>query len=139
MTTTKVPALTSAITYAVYDPSNTKKKAIPGEDMVTTLTVTNSGGQPFADSVTNTLSIPTNLAFKVGSVSFTANTSGLTCCGTAGNVLYSSTGTSGPWTYTPSGTYDSNVRAIKYTPTGTMATGHSTPVSYSVAYTAQIQ
>ena len=94
---------------------------IPGTDLTYTVTFTNSGGTA-ASSFVITDPVPANTDFKVGSVSNSLGTTGLTVV-----VSYSNDG-GGTWTYTPvsggggaSAGYDRNVTNIKWTFTGNLS------------------
>lgn len=150
----QLPIFTSTFKLYVSDPSAQNLKAIPGNELIFDKGLKNDGGVPDVNSTTLTIPIPSNLSFKVGSVTFqdaqypkstptgnastsydTVGSSNLT----VGTIQYSSVGTSGPWTYTPSGTYDSNVRAVRIKPSGTMNNGNSGSVGFRIYFTAQIQ
>jgi hypothetical protein len=145
------------------DPSHLRLKAIPGQDMVFDFTAVNTGGAHDANATDLKFSTSQHISFKVGSVTcesgrrtvqkaeggelwqpsenFTTSgvaSSGLSAC-SSGNITYSSTGGTGPWTYTPTGTYDDNVRGIRVQPTGTFASGLSTPTAYRVYWLGKIK
>lgn len=122
---------------------------MPGTDLTYTITLTNTGGQtarnivitdiiPLAD--TGTAYVRTT-EFKVGSLSLTPGSSGLTL--PASGMKYYNDAvpylTTPPWTpssaYTPPGapgTYDANVTYISWQLTGTLAPGASASVSFTV-------
>jgi hypothetical protein len=153
------PVITVPKNVYVYDPTAIKIKALPGQRVIYDWGLQNTNVAPDAGTISMIMDVSSDLAFKVGSVTYVdgeipgaptgnpatskdttpANT-GLTVG--AGQISYSSTGTSGPWTYTPSvnymGSYDSNVRAIKVTPTGTMNDGTTTTVGFRIYYQAFI-
>ena len=94
---------------------------IPGADLVYAIAFTNSGTAS-ASSLVVTDPIPANTDFKVGSVTSSLGTTGLTVA-----VAYSNNGGS-TWTYTPvsggggaSSGYDRNVTNIKWTFTGSLS------------------
>ena len=94
---------------------------IPGADLVYAIAFTNSGTAS-ASSLVVTDPIPANTDFKVGSVTSSLGTTGLTVA-----VAYSNNGGSA-WTYTPvsggggaSSGYDRNVTNIKWTFTGSLS------------------
>ena len=94
---------------------------IPGADLVYAIAFTNSGTAS-ASSLVVTDPIPANTDFKVGSVTSSLGTTGLTVA-----VAYSNNGGS-TWTYTPvsggggaSSGYDRNVTNIKWTFTGNLS------------------
>jgi uncharacterized repeat protein (TIGR01451 family) len=99
-------------------PSGTRP---PGTDLTYTLTFTNAGASP-AQSVVIVDSLPANTDFKVGSVTSSLGSTGLTVA-----VAYSNNGGS-TWTYTPaSGAggapvgYDRNVTHVRWTFTGSLS------------------
>jgi len=94
---------------------------IPGADLVYAIAFTNSGTAS-ASSLVVTDPIPANTDFKVGSVTSSLGTTGLTVA-----VAYSNNGGS-TWTYTPvsggggaSSGYDRDVTNIKWTFTGSLS------------------
>ncbi|OLD26260.1 MAG: hypothetical protein AUJ04_06305 [Acidobacteria bacterium 13_1_40CM_3_55_6] len=94
---------------------------IPGADLVYAIAFTNSGTAS-ASSLVVTDPIPANTDFKVGSVTSSLGTTGLTMA-----VAYSNNGGS-TWTYTPvsggggaSSGYDRDVTNIKWTFTGSLS------------------
>ena len=117
----------------------TKPKSLPGAVIQYQITVSNNGSGPADNnSLVITDPLPANTKFMLSSVGFADGTpnSGLTLAAT--NVTYSSTGSAGPWTYTPvndgSGA-DANVKALKIAPQGIMA-GNSgaTAPNFSVTF-----
>ena len=146
----------------VYDPLSENHKAVPGENMVIQGGLTNNGGGlASSDDVSLTFRIPTAMAYQLNSMVFVdgeivgagsgnpandgipINPTGMTCC-TGAEITYSSNGTS--FSYTPSvsftddfgNTYDSNIRAIRITPSGAMNSGVGSPVGFRAYYQAQI-
>jgi uncharacterized repeat protein (TIGR01451 family) len=123
-------ALTKSVT-----PSGTQ---IPGTDLVYTVAFTNTGGAA-ASSFVMTDPVPTNTDFKVGSVTSSLGTTGLTVA-----VAYSNNGGT-TWIYTPASGgggaaagYDRNVTNIRWTFTGNL--GQTAPNnSGNVGFTARIQ
>jgi uncharacterized repeat protein (TIGR01451 family) len=122
----------------------TKPKSLPGAVMQYQITVSNNGAGPADNnSLTITDPLPANAKFVIGSVSFAEGSpgSGLSLV-PANNVTYSSTGSAGPWTYTPvsdgSGA-DANVKALRIAPQGIMAGRSSaTAPNFSVTFRAII-
>ncbi|HEX5340627.1 MAG TPA: hypothetical protein VFX47_07075, partial [Gammaproteobacteria bacterium] len=119
-------------------------KSIPGSVMRYLVNVSNQGKGP-ADG--NTLAItdpiPANSAFVVGSVTFAdgSPTSGLTL--TAGDVKYSSTGSTTctdayPPTADANGT-DPNVTNLCFAPQGSMAGSTGTAPSFSITFKVMIK
>jgi uncharacterized repeat protein (TIGR01451 family) len=120
----------------ISDPINgaTSPKIIPGSVMEYTIIVTNSGQGPAdADSVAVTDAVPANMTMYVDTgsgdpVTFSCSAGcGLTF-NYAANVRYTNTfplpallappNVCGNFTYTPSGSYDANVRGICINPAG---------------------
>lgn len=136
------PNLAITLDNAVYDPAVENRKAVPGEDMLHSATVVNTGGPVDADALAIVLDIPNPLSFKVGSITFTdavgGGASGLTCCY---SVEYSSTaGPAYTWTTTaPTGTYNPNVRGLRLIPSGAMNDGSSSATGFKFTYQTQIQ
>jgi uncharacterized repeat protein (TIGR01451 family) len=118
-------------------PANCATQAqTPGTDLTYTVTFTNNGDTAASSFILYDM-IPANTAFKVGSVTYNANGSGVA----APTVDYSQQARSGatppvppsPWTnYTPTGTYDANVHWIRWTFTGTIPAGKSASVTFTV-------
>jgi hypothetical protein len=98
-----------------------------------------------ASSIIITDIMPPDMAFAVTSpVTFTngTTTSGLNTFSQSSMVRYSSAaGGVAPYTYTPSGTFDVNVRGIRIAPTGTMAAAGSAAAqpSFTIRFRAQVQ
>jgi uncharacterized repeat protein (TIGR01451 family) len=132
----------------ISDPVNgtTNPKAIPGAIIEYAITVRNAGTRVVdASSIIITDIMPADMAFAVTSpVTFTngTTTSGLNAFNQSSMVRYSSAaGGVAPYTYTPSGTFDVNVRGIRIAPTGTMAaaSGATTQPSFTVRFRAQVR
>lgn len=115
--------------------------ALPGNDVIYELTVTNSGGSP-VDASTIVLAdmLPANVIFRnsaydtttTTNYSFSANSSGVALA--AARVTYSNNNGSS-YAYTPASGYDTAVDAVRYSPTGTMAANSS----FSVRFKAQVK
>ena len=110
----------------------------PSTDLTYTITFTNSGGTA-AQSLVVKDPIPANTDFKVGSVTNSLGTTGLTVTVTYSNDAEST------WTYTPvsggggaSAGYDRNVTNIRWTFTGNLSQT-SPNNSGSVSFTARIR
>lgn len=123
----------------------TNPKLIPGAIVEYAITVRNVGaGTVDASSIVILDDMPGQMAFIPGTpVTFTNGTpaSGLNAFNAATMVRFSSVGTSGPFTYTPTGTADPNVRAIRIATTGTMAaatSGTSQP-NFTIRFRALVQ
>ncbi|WP_426687819.1 beta strand repeat-containing protein [Rhodanobacter ginsengiterrae] len=117
----------------------TRPKSLPGAVMQYQITVSNNGSGPADNnSLVITDPLPANTKFVIGSVVFAEGTPGSGLSLAPANVTYSSTGSSGPWTYAPvndgSGA-DGGVKALKIAPQGIMAgkTGASAP-NFSVTF-----
>jgi len=132
----------------ISDPINgtTNPKAIPGAIIEYAITVRNAGTRNVdASSIIITDIMPPDMAFAVTSpVTFTngTTTSGLNTFSQSSMVRYSSAaGGVAPYTYTPSGTFDVNVRGIRIAPTGTMAAAGSAAAqpSFTIRFRAQVQ
>jgi hypothetical protein len=116
-------------------PSGTQS---PGTDLIYSVSFTNSGAAS-AQSLVITDPTPANTDFKVGSVTTSLGTTGLTVA-----TAYSNDGGS-TWTYTPASGgggaaagYDRNVTNIRWTFTGNLSQT-SPNNSGSVGFTARIQ
>ena len=132
----------------ISDPVNgtTNPKAIPGAIIEYTITVRNEGNRAVdANSLVILDLMPDEMALVPGTpVTFTngSTTSGLNTFNAATMVRYASTpGTAGPFTYTPTGVADRNVRTIRIAPTGTMAAASSTASqpSFTIRFRARVE
>lgn len=132
----------------ISDPVNgtINPKAIPGAIIEYQITVTNVGNRAVdASSIIIIDEMPAEMAFLTGTpVTFTNGTpvSGLNSFNAATMVRFSSQpGGSGPFTYTPSGSADADVRAIRIAPTGTMAraTSGTNQPNFTIRFRAQVQ
>jgi uncharacterized repeat protein (TIGR01451 family) len=115
----------------VHDPQNLGLKAIPGNDVVYTIQVTNPGPQVDSSAIVVTDPLPAQLIFFRGP--FDANTpepilfqdgtpaSGLTCC-TSAHISYSTDGGNN-YSYLAPGTYDPAITHIRVQPAGPMPSG----------------
>ncbi len=119
-------------------------KAIPGAIVRYAITVTNEGDAPVdINTIIIADALPANLTYSVTpSVSFTNGTtpSGLVAFNPATAVRFSSQSSGGaPYTYTPSGTFDPNVRGIRVNPSGIMAASNGTNhPSFTVSFEARV-
>jgi len=121
ITITSVPAPVPNVGLQKSVTPNSAAQLIPGADLTYTIAFTNSGTAG-ASSLVVTDPIPGNTDFKIGSVTSSLGTTGLTV-----SVAYSNDNGS-TWTYTPvsggggalSG-YDRNVTNIKWTFTGNLS------------------
>ena len=132
----------------ISDPVNgtTNPKAIPGAVIEYLITVRNVGaGTVDASSIVLLDVMPAEMAYAVGTPVTFANgttTSGLNTFNAATMVTYSQAANGlAPYTYTPSGTYDANVRGIRIAPTGTMAaaTSGTAQPSFTIRFRAQVR
>ena len=132
----------------ISDPVNgtTNPKLIPGAIVEYAIVVTNAGTGPVDSSTIVILDVmPAQMAFAVGTpVTFTNGTtaSGLNTFNASTMVTYSqANGGVAPYTYTPTGTFDVNVRGIRIAPTGTMnaATSATAQPSFTIRFRAQVQ
>lgn len=113
---------------------------LPGNDILYTLTVTNSGGSPVdATSIVLSDVLPTGVTFRNTVLDAPSNTPFSINAGSSGVGLsssspaYSNNGGS-TYAYTPAAGYDANVRAVRVTPTGMMAANSS----FSISFVARI-
>lgn len=141
-----MPSLSFAKTSAPFsDPQNgtVNPKAIPGADIVYTLTVTNSNSSPVdLSTAVLTDALPATISFYNGDIddggplatsfAFNAGSSGLTFG--AANLTYSNNG-GASYGYTPTAGYDANVNALRFAPQGTMAANSS----FSIQFRARIK
>ncbi len=133
-----MPKISVAKTVAPASPQGSAAHfSLPGNDMVYTLTVTNSGGsQVDGSTLSLTDLLPAQTTMFTGnysgtgaSVAFTDSGSGVVCC--AGVVSHGS-GSPVSFGYTPNGGYDANVTGVRISPTGTMAGNSSFAVRFLV-------
>jgi uncharacterized repeat protein (TIGR01451 family) len=135
---------TSAV---VSDPVNgtVNPKLIPGAIVEYVIDVRNVGAGPVnAGTINITDIMPANMAFATGTpVTFANGTtaSGLNTFNASTMVSYSSAaGGVPPYTYTPVGPFDANVRGIRIIPTGTMVAATSTTQpSFTIRLRARVQ
>lgn len=109
---------------------------LPDNDVVYTLTVTNTGGSTVdAGSIVLSDVLPANVTFKNSAFDGTT-TLPVKLVGSAGvtmasaNVTYRKTGTS-TFNYTPASGYDPLVAEIKVTPSGTMAANSTFAIQFA--------
>lgn len=142
------PTISLTKTSAVYDPGNAGLFAVPGNEVVYTITATNSGpGITDTDSIFVVDRLPAQVTFFNGdfddagpgtdAVAFTQVGSGLSF--TPSTDLRYATGSTPPanfaaCTYTPAAGYDANVRYICLNPKGILQTAATAP-----AFTAQFR
>ena len=150
------PVLTAVLsaekTTALYDPLSEGLYMIPGNDVIYTITFTNTGdGATDNDSVVIIDAMPSEIEFYNGDiddggpettpVTGTDNGSGLTF-NYAADVRYANTGSPpanfAACSYTPTAGYDPNVTYICINPSGVMAAGDPDP-SFDVRFRARIK
>jgi uncharacterized repeat protein (TIGR01451 family) len=109
---------------------------IPGNDILYTLTVTNAGASPVdASSIVLSDVLPAGVTFRNTVLDATSGTPFSISAGSSGVTLsaaspaYSNNGGS-TWSYTPVSGYDANVRAVRVTPSGSMAANSSFAISF---------
>jgi uncharacterized repeat protein (TIGR01451 family) len=145
------PSLTILKTSTVLsDPVNntSNPKRIPLAVVRYDVTVTNSGpGTVDAGTLVITDPIPTDAAMYVSTTSGdpVAFVNGATASGLiyayASHVSYSSTGLSGPWTYTPApdvNGFDPLVRAVRIAPAGVMSAAGTGNPSFTIQFRVRI-
>ncbi len=132
----------------ISDPVNgtANPKAIPGAIIEYAITVRNEGNRAVDSNRLEILDLmPAEMAFVPGTtVTFTngSTSSGLNTFNAAAMVRYASTsGTAGPFTYTPTGVADVNVRTIRIAPTGSMAAASSatSQPSFTIRFRARLE
>lgn len=141
--------LTASRSVAIYDPTSAGLYAVPGNDIVVTISATNiGGGASDTDSIEFIDEVPSDITFYNGTTSsfggavvgWTESSTGLSFT-VSSDVAYSNSGTRpatfADCTYTPSAGYDANVRYVCFNPKGQMAAGDPDP-TFSVQYRAQI-
>ena len=113
---------------------------LPGNDVMYTLTVTNSGGSPVdASSIVLADVLPAGVTFRntvldaPSGTPFSINPGSSGVSLSSGSPAYSNNGGS-TYAYTPAAGYDANVKAVRVTPTGTMAANSS----FSISFVARI-
>lgn len=112
---------------------------IPGNDVVYTLTVTNSGGSPVDASTLNLAdALPANVTFRNSAFDGTTTlpikvvSAGGTSLSSA-NITYSKVGDA-TYSYTPAAGYDAQVDAIQIVPSGALAANST----FSVQFIARV-
>ena len=146
------PDLQGSKTVTVFDPNLDGLFAVPGNDVIYNITVSNDGdGSPDADTVVLIDTLPDDVEFYHGDiddggpetdpVAFIDNSSGLTFS-YASDVAYSNAVVApslfGDCIYPPSVGYDANVKHICFRPTGTLDNGSPAP-GFTVQFRARIQ
>jgi len=136
----------------IYDPNGEGLYAIPGNDVIYTIEINNSGnGSADADSVFIVDAMPSEIEFYNGDIDDAGpqtdpiigvdNGSGLTLDYVTD--IGFATGTTKPTnmaecTYTPNAGYDPNVTFICFNPSGAMAAGNPAP-TFALSFRARIK
>jgi hypothetical protein len=140
--------VTTKTSTVISDPVNgtVNPKLIPGAIVEYAITVRNVGiGRPDTGSITILDIMPPEMAFATGTpVTFTngSPSSGLSTFSASSMVRFSSAAQgAAPYTYTPTGAFDPNVRGIRIIPGGRMngaSSGTSQP-SFTIRFRAQVR
>lgn len=127
----------------VYDPEGRGLLAVPGNDVIYTIQVTNPGSQVDPSALVITDPLPSSLIFYRGAFDGTTSEpvkflegsppSGLTCCSSS-HITYSTNGGSS-YSYIAPGTYDPAITHVRVKPSGPMPTGSK----FSIAFRAKIK
>lgn len=145
---TTAALVTSKTSRVISDPVNgtVNPKLIPGAIVEYAITVRNVGtGRPESGSITILDIMPPEMAFATGTpVTFTNGTptSGLNSFNASTMVRFTSApGGASPYTYTPTGAFDPNVRGIRIIPGGRMsaATSATSQPSFTIRFRARVQ
>ncbi|GHB02197.1 hypothetical protein GCM10009069_26230 [Algimonas arctica] len=152
-TTDAATELTASKSVDVFDPTSADLYALPGNDVISSMTVTNIGNSAAdTDSIVIIDAVPSEMTFYNGdmddggpatqAVHFT-QTGGANLTFTyASDAAYSNSGSRpanmAGCTYTPSPGYDSNVTYVCFNPKGAMAAGDPDPTA-TLQYRAQIK
>jgi uncharacterized repeat protein (TIGR01451 family) len=138
---------------AIYAGSGAGAFAVPGQQMVYTIQVSNPSISVNENTILIVDNLPAELEFYNGDfdpavpgsgpVKFTngSTSSGLSCC-TSLDVSYSSdaAGTPNPtFGYVPQAGFDPNVRFIRINPKGTMAAANGPMPSFSINFRGRIK
>lgn len=136
-----LPNISVTKSVVVYDPLSLGLHAVPGNEVIYTISVSNTGA---VATDLNTLviedALPTSMAFYNGDFddggpgttvfNFTPGSSGLTCCG-GGTVQFSDSVVPPPvYGYVPAAGYDGNVHYLRIAPTGAMAATSSFQIQF---------
>jgi uncharacterized repeat protein (TIGR01451 family) len=137
------PVVDAVKTVAIEDAMAAPSFAIPGNNAVYTISMTNSGGAMDADSLTIIDSLPEEVILDTSApILFVDNStppSGLSCC-TAANVDYSDT-VSGPpvFGYVPTSAFDDAVTHVRISPSGTLRDSTVDPTTVSFSFPTRIR
>ena len=151
------PSLNGNKTMQIYDPSSAGLYAIPGNDVIYTITVSNSGfGPTDANTIELIDAMPSEVEFFNGDidtggpdtfpgtdpVGFTQANGAAMTLNYAANVAFSNSASQpadfASCTYTPLAGYDPNVTFICINPQGALGAGNPDP-EFSVSFRARIQ
>ena len=122
---------------------NASDYAVPGSDVVYSITVENTGsGAVDANTIELIDAMPPELSYLVGSATFIDNNSGLTF-DPAFDIAFSKAATT-PANFaacldSPTGTYDPDITFICLAPKGTMSEGTITPSSFTIEFQAAVK
>jgi uncharacterized repeat protein (TIGR01451 family) len=132
------------------DTAGDTRFVIPGAELFYTIQVTNPAGPIDNGSLIISDPLPAQIDFFNGDIDpgtagiqtvlFADGTpsSGVACCGGA-TVAYSLFTTGTDFTYAPTAGYDTNIRRIRVTPTGSMAAALSGATSFSIKFRARVK
>ena len=122
---------------------NASDYAVPGSDVVYSITVDNTGSGPVdANTIVIIDAMPPELSYLVGSATFIDNDSGL-IFDPALDIAFSKAA-SAPTNFagcgdSPTGTYDPDITFICLAPKGTMSEGTITPSSFTIEFQAAVK
>lgn len=122
---------------------NASDYAVPGSDVVYSITVENTGSGPVDNNTIEIIdAMPAELSYLVGSASFIDNDSGLTF-DPALDIAFSKAA-SAPANFAacmdnPTGTYDPDITFICLAPKGSMSEGTITPSSFTIEFQAAVK
>lgn len=145
------PDLDASKVVNVFDPNNDGLFAIPGNDVLYTITLTNTGDGTVDDgSLFFVDALPPEVVFfngdadgpgpETGAIIFDDLGSGLTFSPTS-NVAYATTqpASFADCTHTPAPGFDPAIRFVCFNPQGEMAAGDSALSSFTLTFRAQLQ
>ena len=139
---TQTPTLNANKDVAMFS-GNASNYAVPGNDVVYSITAENTGSGPVdANTIEIIDAMPAELSYLVGSAAFIDNDSGLTF-DPAVDIAFSKAATA-PSNFadcsdTPTGTYDPDITFICLAPKGTMSEGTITPSSFTIEFQASVK